>query len=122
MPKPFLVGGQVKEEVEGNFHSTEEPITNGKIFKSADSAAYVSSKHYCLLKNAIRSDGSSTFPPVTLIRMIRITLNAVSLQLRAYCSIHGAQSFVIVEMFNSERKTRHLFQTETLLWYHAKII
>ena len=51
MPKPFLVRGQIKEEVEG---TTREPITNGKIFKSADSAVYISSNHYCLLKTKIQ--------------------------------------------------------------------
>ena len=51
MPKPFLVKGQIKEEVEG---TTREPITNGKIFKSADSAVYISSNHYCLLKTKIQ--------------------------------------------------------------------
>ena len=36
MPKAFLVRSQIKEEAEGNFHATAEPITDGKIFKSAE--------------------------------------------------------------------------------------
>ena len=119
MPKPFLVGGQVKDEIEGNFHSTAEPTANGKIFKSADSTAYIPISIIVSLKMRLRSDGSSTFAPINQIPMKRIVQNAVILQLRAYCSINGAQSFV---MFNSERKTRHLFQTKTLFWYHAKMI
>lgn len=53
MLKFFLVGGYVKEEVEGNFYFIEEFIINGKIFKFVDSVVYIFSKYYCFFKNVI---------------------------------------------------------------------
>lgn len=43
MPKAFLVRDQIKDEVEGNFHVTAEPIMmKGKIFKSVGNEYIVS--------------------------------------------------------------------------------
>ena len=55
MPKAFLVRGQIKDEVEANFHATAEPIMKGRIFKSVGNAVYSFSRHsYCLVLNKIQ--------------------------------------------------------------------
>ena len=49
MPKAFLVRDQIKDEVEGNFHATAEPIMKGKIFKSVGNEVYSFNRYcYCL--------------------------------------------------------------------------
>lgn len=78
MPKAFPVRGQIKEEAKGSFQATAEPITDGKSFKSADGAVYISSKSYCLLT---RFNDLSTFAPITLTS--NDAFHAISLQLRA---------------------------------------
>lgn len=83
MAKAFLVRGQIKDEVEENFHTTAEPIMKGRIFKSVGNAVYSFSRYcYCLVLNNFS--------------VMRI-MHAISLQLRAF-STSVAQFFIYAQL------------------------